>query len=106
MTEQQTRIVIAAAICIAALAWLDPVFIPLVLLGPVASGLVAGRRGVRPRPVATTWFVAGMLMLVSDLIINREDVAFHAAVAVITAGISAAFTVLGGRLQRRDHIAA
>ena len=92
MTEQQARYAIAGAVVIAALAWIDPLFLPLIALGPIVSGLIAGARGVPPRVLAATWFGAGMLMLVSDLIINHEDAAFHAAVALITAGLAAAAT--------------
>ncbi len=91
------RTIVLSAIGIAALAWIDPIFIPLVLLGPAVSGFVAGRRGVAPRTMAAVWFLAGLLMLISDLVINNEDVVFHALVAVVTAGIAAGATALGSR---------
>jgi hypothetical protein len=98
MTEQQTRYAAAGAVVIAALAWIDLVFLPLITLGPIVCGAIAGVRGVAARPVAAMWFAAGMLMLASDLAINQEDAAFHAIVAVLTATLAAAFTVLGRRL--------
>jgi hypothetical protein len=91
------RTIVLSAVVIAALAWIDPIFVPLVLLGPLVSGVVAGRRGVAPRQMAAVWFLAGLLMLVSDLVINNEDVAFHAVVAVVTAALAAGATALGSR---------
>jgi hypothetical protein len=93
----RTPAVVIAVVAIGALAWIDPLFIPLVTLGPLVSGLVAGAYGVDSRTVALVWFLGGMLMLVSDLAINHEDVAFHAAVAVITAAIGAGAAWLGRR---------
>ena len=91
------RTIVLSAIVIAAVAWIDPIFVPLVLLGPLVSGVVAGRRVVAPRQMAAVWFLAGLLMLASDLLINHEDVAFHAVVAIVTAGIAAGATALGSR---------
>jgi hypothetical protein len=88
-----------AAVAIGALAWIDPLFIPLVTLGPLVSGLAAGAYGVDSRTVALVWFLGGMLMLVSDLVINHEDVAFHAVVAVVAAAIGAGGAWLGRRIR-------
>ena len=95
------RNVIAAAIVIAALAWIDPLFIPLITLGPLVTGVAAGASGAEPRWVAAAWFGGGVLMLISDLVINQEDVAFHAAVAVITSMLALGATWIGCRLHRR-----
>jgi hypothetical protein len=84
MTNRTSAVIVAAA-AIGALAWIGPLFIPLVLLGPLVSGLVGGAYGVDSRTVALVWFLGGMLMLVSDLVIYNEDVAFHATLAVFTA---------------------
>ena len=91
--------VIAAVVAIGALAWIDPVFIPLVTLGPLASGLVTGAYGVDSRTVALVWFLGGMLMLVSDLVINNEDVAFHAGLAVFAAAVGAGAAWIGRRVR-------
>ena len=95
----RTITVTVAAVAIGALAWIDPLFIPLVLLGPLVSGLVAGIYGVDSRTVALVWFLGGMLMLVSDLVINHEDAAFHAALAVFTAAVAAGAAWLGRRIR-------
>lgn len=101
MTKHTTPTVMLSALAIAALAWVDPVYIPLITLGPVLSGLAAGAAGVEPRLVALTWFSAGIVVLLTDLVINQEDVAFHAVVAAVTALLGGAFAALGSRLRRR-----
>ena len=98
MSNRATTIALAA-VAIGALAWIDPLFIPLVTLGPLVSGLVAGGYGVDSRTVALVWFLGGMLMLVSDLVINNEDVAFHAVLAVVAAAIAAGAAWIGRRVR-------
>jgi hypothetical protein len=88
-----------AAVAIGTLAWIGPLFIPLVTIGPLVSGLVAGAYGVDSRTVALVWFLAGMVMLVSDLVINNEDVAFHAVLAVFTAAVAAGAAWIGRRMR-------
>jgi hypothetical protein len=98
--SKQTNTIVVSSLAIGALAWADPLFIPLVTLGPLFSGLVTGAYGVRPRIVAIPWFCAGLLMLVSDQLIYQEDVAFHAGIAVFTALIAAGAAALARRLRR------
>jgi len=97
--SNRTLTVAVAAVAIGALAWVDPLFIPLITLGPLGSGLVAGAAGVDSRTVALAWFFGGMLMLVSDLVVYNEDVAFHATVAVVTAAIAAGSAWAGRRIR-------
>lgn len=98
MPDQRSLQVVAAALVLAALAWVDPIYLLLITLGPIVAGVVAGARGVEPRLVAATWFLAGLLVLVTDLVVNGEDVAFHAVVAVFTAALGAAAAAVGRRL--------
>ena len=91
-----------AAIAIGALAWIDPLFIPLVTLGPLVAGLTAGAMGVDARTAGLPWFLGGMIMLVSDLVINGEDVLFHAVLAVFAAVVAAGAAALGRRVRRSD----
>jgi hypothetical protein len=97
-----TRIITVslAAFAIGALAWIDPLFVPLVTLGPLVSGVIAGAMGVETRTAALPWLLGGLLMLLSDLVINGEDVLFHAIVALVTAAIAAGAAALGRRLWR------
>jgi hypothetical protein len=95
--------VIVAAIAIGALAWIDPLFIPLVTLGPLVAGFAAGAMGVDARTAALPWFLGGLLMLVSDLVINGEDVLFHAVLAVFAATLAAGAAALARRFRRADR---
>jgi len=65
------------------LGWIDPLFIPLVLVGPLVSGAIAASRDVRLAWVAVLWVSAGLAMTWSDWVVNREDVSFHLALSVI-----------------------
>ncbi|HSS81634.1 MAG TPA: hypothetical protein VLK24_10600 [Gaiellaceae bacterium] len=90
---------------IGALAWLDPIFIPLVLLGPLVSGFVVGRRGGEWRYLALAWAIGGVSMLVSDWIVNNEDRAFHAAITVAMVALASAAWWGGRRLGGRREVA-
>ena len=84
------------------LGWIDPLFLPLVLLGPVVSGAVVAARDVDYPWIATLWASAGVNMAWTDWVINREDVAFHLVLAVVMpllAGLG--FVVV--RLARRTR---
>jgi hypothetical protein len=77
---------VAAAVIgqlVAQLGWIDPLFIPLVLVGPLVSGAIAASRDVRFAWIAVLWISTGVGMAWSDWVVNREDVAFHLALAVI-----------------------
>jgi hypothetical protein len=83
------------------LGWIDPIFIPLVLAGPLAVGAFAAVRGLALRPVVVVWVVAGLTMLVSDWVVNHEDVAFHAIVTVLMAALASVGWWMGSRFDRR-----
>lgn len=83
-TDVRNATVFAAVL--AGLFWIDPLFIPLALLGPIVTGLVAGPRG-KTRLAAASWIAAGLLALVSDWIVNNEDQLFHLGLALFTAGV-------------------
>src|SRR5690348_14070664 len=83
VTEKEPRMnrltssLIGAAVVgqlIGLLGWIDPVFVPLVLLGPVVTGAVAAARRVSYSWIAVLWFSAGINMLWTDYLINHEDV--------------------------------
>ena len=65
------------------LGWIDPLFIPLVLLGPVVTGAVAAARRISYTWIAVLWFSAGINMLWTDYLVNHEDVGFHAVVSIV-----------------------
>jgi len=80
--------VVGGAVAVSSLAWVDAVFLPLVLLGPVLAGVVVGLRHGARLPLAATWFLAGLAMLASDWVVNDEDRAFHLALAFVMAGLA------------------
>ena len=101
-----TSSLLAAAVIghlvIGSLGWVDPLFIPLALLGPVITGAVAAARGILYAWVAVLWFSGGIAWLWTDWVINNEDQAFHAAlsvVMVVLAGIGFGVVRLAGRVR-------
>ena len=94
--------VTAAGVAISALFWIDPLFVPLVLLGPIVTGVVASRRGVA-REAAAAWFIAGLLALASDWAINNEDQLFHLMIGLWGAGVTLAVAALHSRADALRH---
>jgi hypothetical protein len=81
MSKLVTAAIIGQAVGL--LGWIDPIFIPLILAGPLITGAVAATRGLPAAWPAVLWFSAGINMLWTDWVVNREDVAFHAVVSVL-----------------------
>ena len=79
------KIIVAAALgqLVGLLGWIDPLFIPLILVGPLVTGAVAASRGLRAAWPAVLWFSAGVNMIWTDWAVNQEDVAFHVIVTVV-----------------------
>jgi hypothetical protein len=65
----------------------DEGFIAIVLFGPIATGIVLGIWRGDTRLAAASWAASGLFWLVFDWIINQEDVAFHAVLALVMAGL-------------------
>jgi hypothetical protein len=65
------------------LGWLDPLFIPLVLIAPPITGAIAASRQVRYGWIAMVWCSAGLNMLWTDWVVNHEDQLFHLALSVV-----------------------
>lgn len=63
--------------------WIDPIFIPLVLVGPVITGAVAAAKRASYRWIAVVWCSAGLSMLWTDWALNNEDQLFHLGLAVV-----------------------
>jgi len=102
------RNVVAAVVggfALGQLAWLDPLFVPLVLAGPLATGGIAATRGIALRWVGLAWAVAGVTMLLSDWLVNHEDAAFHAVVTVLMVALAALGWWIGARFGRRVRAA-
>jgi hypothetical protein len=78
----------------------DDWFFAIALLGPIGCGIVVGLMRGDTRLAAATWAATGLFWLVLDWIIHQEDVAFHAVLNLVMAGLVA----LGagfGRAARR-----
>ena len=99
-------LVVVLAVIFSQLAWIDPLFIPLVLLGPIVTGIVFAVQARRARDAALTWGLAGLLMLISDFVVNHEDVGFHAGIAVVTAAIAAGACAGVGAMRKRRRVPA
>lgn len=78
-----------AGLVVSALFWIDPLFIPLALLGPIVTGAVAGWTARGLRYVTLLWLVAGLGAVVSDYLVNREDVVFHLVLTLVMMGLAA-----------------
>lgn len=87
-----TSNLVAAAVLgqvIGTLGWIDPLFVPFVLLGPVVTGAVLGARRVGYAWVALLWGSTGLSMTWQDWVVNHEDVGFHLATAVVMPALAA-----------------
>jgi hypothetical protein len=50
---------LAAGLLIGALSWIDPLFLPLALVGPIVGGAVCAARNVPFTWLATAWATGG-----------------------------------------------
>lgn len=87
--DKNLIIALGAGQVLGLVGWIDPLFIPFALVGPLVVGAVLAARRVSLVPVAVLWLSAGICMLWTDWLVNREDVAFHAVLAVVMAGLAA-----------------
>jgi hypothetical protein len=78
----------------------DEWFFAIVLIGPIATGIIAEVRRSDTKLAAATWAASGLFWLVLDWIINREDVAFHAVLALLMAGLVALGTGIARGARR------
>ena len=85
MSKLTSHVMYAALLgqLVAQLGWIEPLFIPLVLAGPLITGAVLAHRRVSYPWVAGLWASTGLGMLWTDWVINREDVLFHLTLAVL-----------------------
>ena len=83
-------IALVAGQLVGLLGWVDPLFVPLILLGPTLTGAaVAWQRG--PAWFAPVlWASAGLSMLWTDWLVNRENVVFHLGVATLAVVLATA----------------
>lgn len=99
--ERLPALAVVAGLVIGALAWIDPLFIPLVLAGPLVTGALAGSRGVPFRWVALAWAVGGISMLLSDWAVHDEDQLFHAVLTAVMVALAGLGYGVASRRTRR-----
>ena len=97
------RIIVAAVLgqLVGLLGWIDPLFIALVLAVPLITGGIAAARRIRLLLVSVLWFSAGINMLWTDWVVNREDVVFHLALSVLMPVLAVAGYRLVALMTRR-----
>lgn len=98
---KQLAVSVGVGLVIGGLAWIDPLFVPLVLAGPLISGAVGGLRRLPLQYLTLTWLVAGLSMLISDWVANHEDKAFHALLTAVMVGLASFGWVIGAQIERR-----
>jgi hypothetical protein len=106
MTQRQWGTAVLLGLIVTALFWIDPVFIPLALLGPLVVGAIAGARGERWLWVAVVWIVAGVGAVVSDYVVNQEDVGFHIVLTVVMVGLASLAWWVARAVRSRREVAA
>jgi hypothetical protein len=92
---------VAVGAVLSALFWIDPIFIPVALLGPLVIGAIAGARRLPWQWPATVAVVAGLGAVVSDWLVNHEDVAFHLVLTVVMVGLAILAWWVGVAVQSR-----
>ena len=95
-----------AGLVVSALFWIGPLFFPLALLGPIVVGALGGWRGIERHLVAVMWAVAGIGAVVSDYVVNQEDVVFHLVLTVVMVALAAGAWWVARALARRRTAAA
>jgi hypothetical protein len=106
MTQRQWGTAVLLGLIVTALFWIDPLFIPLALLGPLVVGAIAGARGERWLWVAVVWIVAGVGAVVSDYVVNQEDVGFHIVLTVVMVGLASLAWWVARAVRSRREVAA
>ena len=106
MTQRQWVTAVLLGLIVTALFWIDPLFIPLALLGPLVVGAIAGARGERWLWVVVVWVVAGVGAVVSDVVVNQEDVVFHLVLTVVMVGLASLAWWVARAVRFRRAVAA
>lgn len=101
MTTRRWATAVVLGLAITALFWIDPIFIPLALLGPIVVGAIAGVRGIEWLWVAVVFTVAGFGAVISDWVLNHEDVAFHLVLTVVMVALASAAWWIARRVASR-----
>jgi hypothetical protein len=102
-------LVVAGAVAIFALNFIPPfdnALPPIVLLGPLLTGIVMRVRGWPWKLGVASWALMGLISLFWDWFLNNEDKAFHVALTVIVVVLVALGAAIGrGLLSARSRFA-
>lgn len=106
MSPLTSKLVVAAVSgqVVGLLGWIDPLFIPIALLGPVITGAIAAAREMAYPWIAVLWCSVGLSWLWTDWIVTGGDQLFHLATSVIMpllAGVGYGVVRLATRSRRR-----
>ena len=108
-TLRSVALIVLAAIGLQALEYLTealPVpgpwlWLLLVLLGPLATGVVFGYLRKPWQLAAAAWALAGIFSLLTDWILLNEDQLFHLALTIVWVVLVAIGTAIGWGIRRR-----
>ena len=79
----------------------DAVLFPIVVFGPLLTGIVMRLRGWPWRLGAAAWGLMGAISLVYDWILYDEDKAFHVVLTVVMVGLTALGAAIGRGIRSR-----
>jgi hypothetical protein len=101
-------LVVVGAVAIFALNFIPPfdnALPPIVLLGPLLTGIIMRLRGWPWKLGAASWALMGLISLFWDWILYDEDKAFHVALTVIVVVLVAFGAAIGrGLLSVRSRL--
>jgi hypothetical protein len=103
MTRRLFVTAVVLGLVLSALLWIDPIFIPLALAGPLVWGAFAGAQELPSLWPLVVSAVAGLGTLVSHYVINQEDVLFHLALTFTMCALAWSAWSITGRLTHEDH---
>jgi hypothetical protein len=103
MTRRLWLTAFVLGLVVSAFFWIDPIFIPLALAGPLVWGAFAGAQGLPSLWPLAVSAVAGLGALISDYVINQEDVLFHLALTFTMCALAWSAWSITGRLTHEDH---
>jgi uncharacterized membrane protein YhaH (DUF805 family) len=79
----------------------DAVLFPIVVFGPLLTGIVMRLREWPWKLGAAAWGLMGVISLVYDWVLYDEDKVFHVVLTVVMVGLTALGAVIGGKLRPR-----
>ena len=104
-TARHLLIAVAIGQALLLAAVIDPLFFPMIVLGPIITGAIAAARNVPYLWIAIVWMSLGLATLWYGILVQRdhEDIGFHVAITVIMpllAGVGYGAVRLATRVRR------